>query len=75
MNPIINMLAAMTAGISPGQIAVARLVAMGATCKEIASDLGISHRTVEQRKKGICEKLDARNMTEAVYLLVKAGVI
>jgi DNA-binding CsgD family transcriptional regulator len=52
--------------LSVQQRRVLSLVARGLTAKEIARDLGISPKTVEQHKARICERLGVRNQAEAV---------
>jgi RNA polymerase sigma factor (sigma-70 family) len=51
---------------------VLKLAARGLHAKEIASDLGISSRTVEVHKSRIMEKLGVRNVAELVRFAVDA---
>ena len=44
--------------LTPTERRVLRLIAESRTSKEIAADLGISYRTVENHRTHICEKLD-----------------
>lgn len=50
--------------------AVIQLLTEGATAKEIAIDLGISHRTVEHRLERMKERYGARNTVHLAAMLV-----
>ena len=50
-------------------------MASGRRDKEIAAQLGISHRTVSNRVSVILLKLDARSRTEAVALAIRSGIL
>jgi two-component system response regulator FixJ len=52
--------------LSPRQREVMQLVAAGLSSKEIAGRLGISHRTVENYRAWIMERMDAGNVAELV---------
>jgi DNA-binding NarL/FixJ family response regulator len=52
---------------------VLRLIAVGYSNKEIASQLRISVKTVESHKTNIMEKLELRNRTEIVRYAVRQG--
>ena len=54
------------AELSPRQREVMDLVAAGLSSKQIASRLGISHRTVENYRAWIMERMDANNVAELV---------
>jgi two-component system, LuxR family, response regulator FixJ len=54
------------AELSPRQRQVMELVAAGLSSKQIASRLGISHRTVENYRAWIMERMDANNIAELV---------
>ena len=61
--------------LSPRQLACLRLVAVGKTTLEIAADLGISNRTVEQYVADACTRLGVRTRIEAVVKAVRSGLI
>jgi two-component system, NarL family, nitrate/nitrite response regulator NarL len=50
-------------------------VARGKTNKEIAADLGISHRTVETHRESMMRKLQIRTIAELTRFALAAGII
>lgn len=50
---------------------ISGFIANGLTCKEIARELGISHRTVETHRARIMKKLDCRNTAEMVSRIIQ----
>lgn len=54
---------------------VLRLLAQGKTNKEIASELGISERTVKFHVSSVLAKLGAGNRTEAVTIAARKGLV
>lgn len=54
---------------------VMRLAAQGCTNKEIASQLGISHRTVEIHRSKIMYKTGATNVIDLAHIAHEAGLI
>jgi len=50
---------------------VSAYIANGYTCKELARQLGISHRTVEGHRAKIMKKLSCRNTAELVSKIIK----
>ena len=60
------LLSQRAAELSPRQRQVMELVAAGLSSKQIAARLGISHRTVENYRAWIMERMDAGNVAELV---------
>jgi DNA-binding NarL/FixJ family response regulator len=60
---------ATTADLTPQQLQIARLAAAGATNREIAGRLYLSHRTVEHHLSKIFTKLEIRSRVELAKLL------
>lgn len=60
--------------LSPRQVEVLRLVAIGGNANQIAQELSISEATVRTHVKNILERLGARNRAHAVALALGAGV-
>lgn len=54
---------------------ILQMTATGNSAKEIAQQLGISHRTVEEHRKTATQKLDGRNIVDACCKAIKASVI
>jgi DNA-binding NarL/FixJ family response regulator len=50
-------------------------VTRGLTNKEIASELGISHRTVETHRESLMKKLRLRSVAELTRLALEAGLL
>jgi DNA-binding NarL/FixJ family response regulator len=50
-------------------------VARGLTNKEIAAELGISHRTVESHRESLMRKLQIRTVAELTRFAVGAGIV
>jgi DNA-binding CsgD family transcriptional regulator len=61
--------------LSPRQIACLKLAATGKTTVEIAAELGISNRTVEQYLSDSYVRLGVRTRIEAVVKVVRLGLI
>jgi DNA-binding CsgD family transcriptional regulator len=61
--------------LSAQQRRVLELVGRGLTAKEIARQLGISPKTVEQHKARIFERLGVRNQAEAVRVAIESGSV
>lgn len=61
--------------LSAQQRRVLSLVARGLTAKEIARQLSISPKTVEQHKARIFERLGVRNQAEAVRVAVESAAV
>jgi len=63
------------ASLSPREEEVLRLVAQGATNKEIADSLFISENTVKTHLRSIMEKLHLANRSQAAAYAVKRGLV
>jgi DNA-binding NarL/FixJ family response regulator len=50
-------------------------VARGLTNKEIAAELGISHRTVESHRESLMRKLQIRTVAELTRFAIGAGIV
>ena len=61
-------------GLSGREVEVMRLVAMGCTSKQIATELFLSPRTVEMHVQNSMTKLDCRTRAEAVRHLAELGL-
>jgi DNA-binding NarL/FixJ family response regulator len=61
--------------LSPRELEVLRLIAEGLAAKEIATELGISTKTVEAHRTSLMRKLGVRKATELVRFAVRHGLI
>ena len=61
--------------LTPGEIAVLRLIAAGNANKPIAAQLSITEETVKGRVKNILSKLGANDRTHAAMIGLKRGII
>jgi DNA-binding NarL/FixJ family response regulator len=61
--------------LTPGEIAVLRLIAAGNSNKQIAAQLSISEETVKSRVKSILAKLGANDRGHAAMIGVRRGII
>ena len=61
--------------LTPREMAALRLMADGKANKEIASDLGISERTVKTHLGHLFEKLGVTSRTEAVKIATRRGLV
>ncbi len=59
-----------TASLTSREQEIAGFIANGLTCKETATQLGISHRTVEVHRGRIMRKLAAKNTAELVSRII-----
>lgn len=50
-------------------------IARGRTNKEIAAELGISHRTVESHRESLMRKLQIRTVAELTRFAIAAGIV
>lgn len=63
------------ATLTSREVVVLRLVAQGYSNKEIANELGLSVRTVENRRSRMTRKLNARSAAEMIYAAIREGFI
>lgn len=61
--------------LSPRQLDVLRLVALGANASEIATELSISEATVRTHVKNMLERLGAHNRAHAVAIAMASGLL
>ena len=61
--------------LTPGEVAVLRLIAAGNANKQISYQLSISEDTVKSRVKNILSKLGANDRTHAAMIGLKRGII
>jgi DNA-binding NarL/FixJ family response regulator len=61
--------------LSPAEILVLRLIAVGNGNKQIAHQLSVTEETVKGRVKNILSKLGANDRTHAVLIGLKRGII
>jgi DNA-binding NarL/FixJ family response regulator len=59
------------ASLTPTERRILRLVAENKTNKEIASDLFISHRTVETHRANICQKLELQGVHKLLQFAIE----
>jgi predicted ATPase/DNA-binding NarL/FixJ family response regulator len=63
------------AGLSPRELDVLQLVAVGRTSREIGQQLFLSHRTVEMHVQSILGKLDCRTRADATRRAAELGLL
>jgi DNA-binding CsgD family transcriptional regulator len=61
--------------LSPRQLDVLRLVALGANASEIAAELSISEATVRTHVKNVLQRLGAHNRAHAVAIAMTSGLL
>jgi DNA-binding CsgD family transcriptional regulator len=64
-----------SAGLSPRELEVVRLVAVGRTNREIAHELFLSPRTVDMHVRNILRKLDCRSRVAAAHRAGELGLL
>ncbi|WP_435018221.1 response regulator [Tundrisphaera sp. TA3] len=64
-----------TAGLTPRQVEVLRMIAEGATTKAIARRMGISAKTVESHREQLMGRLGIRDVPGLVKLAIRAGLV
>ena len=66
---------AMDDSLTPAEVAVLRLIALGNANKQIADQLSVTEETVKSRVKSILSKLGANDRTHAAMIGLKRGII
>lgn len=61
--------------LSPREIEVLRLAAVGNTNQKIGDHLGLAEGTIKTHMKNVLAKMDARDRTHAVLLGIQRGII
>jgi DNA-binding NarL/FixJ family response regulator len=61
--------------LTPGEIAVLRLIAAGNANKQIAAHLSLTEETIKSRVRSILSKLGASDRTSAAMIGVRRGII
>jgi DNA-binding NarL/FixJ family response regulator len=61
--------------LSPREISVLRLIALGERNRRIGEELNVSEETIKSRIKNILAKLNARDRSHAVALAMKRGFL
>jgi len=61
------------AALTPKEREVLERIARGATNKDIAAELGLSVRAVEDRRARLMKKMDARSVTDLVWVISATG--
>ena len=64
-----------THGLTARELHILTLLAEGGTCKEIAKDLSISHKTVEAHTTNLMGKLDIHKRAILVHYAVRHGLV
>ena len=62
-------------GLTADELRILRLLAQGATNKEMAQQLFISERTVKRRVQEILKKLSVSHRAQAVIVATRKGII
>jgi len=61
--------------LTPREIEIVRAASGGSSIKRTAADFGISPNTVHVHRNNIIRKLKCGNITNAVTMLLKGGII
>lgn len=61
--------------LTPREVQILHLIAMGQGAKEIGYQLSISNKTVEAHRIQLMKKLDIRNVAELVKYAIREGII
>ncbi len=72
---VVSFVLAGDAGLTERELDVLRAMATGATNREIAAELHLSHSTVKTHVERVLDKLEAANRIQAVREAVRAGLV
>jgi len=61
--------------LSDRQVEILQRIADGLSTKQVARELGISHKTVYNHLNAIYRRLDTQSLTHAVLSAVRKGII
>lgn len=61
--------------LTPRELEVLKLLARGRSNKEVASDLGISVKTVDAHRGNIMQKLSLRSYSELIYFAIRHKIV
>lgn len=61
--------------LSNREIQIIRYKAHGFTAKEIAKRIGLEHRTIEIYVENIKRKLEAKNISHAIYIAIQKKIL
>lgn len=63
------------ANLTPRELQVAGMLAIGSSCADIAADLGIAIATVYTHRENLLWKLELRNTAQLARLAILHGVV
>ena len=61
--------------LTPREVEIVRLIAAGMLTREVARELGISAKTVENHKQRLFRKLGVQNQAHAVSVAIRRGLL
>jgi DNA-binding NarL/FixJ family response regulator len=61
--------------LSPREREVLKMVAEGLSTKEVASELGLSHKTIECYRQSLMKKLGVHDVVRLTHCAIKLGAI
>ena len=61
--------------LSDRQVEILQLIADGSSTKQVAVQLGITHKTIHNHLNSIYRKLDTQSLTHAILSAVRMGII
>ena len=61
--------------LTPREVEILRLIAAGMITREIAGEIGVTIKTVENHKQRIFRKLDVQNQAHAVSIAIRRGML